>query len=61
MLYLAAENGLQVIVFSCNPADYSGAGAKEITIERAALSSTLRLDTQEPPEMEHATSVELSS
>jgi DNA repair exonuclease SbcCD ATPase subunit len=61
MLYLAAENGLQVIVFSCNPADYSGSGAKEITMERPALSSTLRLDTQEPPEMEHATSVELSS
>lgn len=32
MLDLAAERGLQVIVLTCNPADYNGLGAKEITL-----------------------------
>ncbi len=59
MLYLAAENGLQVIVFSCNPADYSGAGAKEILLERASISLIPRSNTQELMEIEYATSAEL--
>ena len=28
MLDLAAERGLQVIILSCNPADYAGLGAQ---------------------------------
>ena len=34
MIYLAAERGLQVIVLSCTPQDYSRLGAKEIRLER---------------------------
>ncbi len=30
MLYLAAENGLQIILLSCDPGAYSGCGAREI-------------------------------
>jgi DNA repair exonuclease SbcCD ATPase subunit len=36
MLDLAATRGLQVIVLTCNPRDYSGFGAREISLERAA-------------------------
>lgn len=32
MLYRASENGLQVILFSCNPRDYATLGAKEIML-----------------------------
>ncbi|MCH6198631.1 AAA family ATPase [Aquiflexum sp. LQ15W] len=32
MLYRASENGLQIILFSCNPRDYASLGAKEITL-----------------------------
>jgi hypothetical protein len=35
MLFRAAESGLQVIVLSCNAADYDGLGTR-ITIERPA-------------------------
>jgi uncharacterized protein YhaN len=38
MLDLAATRGLQVIVLTCNPRDYSGFGAREISLERAARS-----------------------
>ncbi len=39
MLYLAAEKGLQVIVLTCNPADYGTLGAKEVRLERPRLQS----------------------
>lgn len=32
MLYRATRNGLQVIVFSCNPGDYQGHGGKTVTL-----------------------------
>ncbi len=32
MLYRASENGLQVILFSCNPRDYATLGAKEVML-----------------------------
>lgn len=35
MLYLAATRGLQVIVLTCNPADYAGLGGHSITLSRA--------------------------
>ena len=34
MLYLASQRGLQVIVLSCNPADYSGLGARVVLLQR---------------------------
>jgi len=34
MLDMAAENGLQIIVLSCNPADYAGLGAKSIRLDK---------------------------
>jgi hypothetical protein len=33
MLYLAAEHGLQIIVLTCNPADYNTLGATEVRLE----------------------------
>jgi hypothetical protein len=39
MIYLAAERGLQVIVLSCTPQDYSRLGAKEIRLERPVHTS----------------------
>jgi len=53
MLYLAAENGLQVIVLSCNPADYAGSGAKEIR-----LSKVRSLPGTEPAEAPDAAPLE---
>lgn len=41
MLHLAADSGLQIIVFSCNPSDYSGSGAKETTLERPRATSEM--------------------
>ena len=38
MLYLAATHGLQVIVLSCNPAAYTGSGAKEIHLPKRRFS-----------------------
>jgi hypothetical protein len=35
MLDLAAERGLQVIVLTCNPADYASLGAREVSIVRS--------------------------
>ncbi len=37
MLYRAGERGLQVIVLTCNPSDYSTLGAKETWLERPVL------------------------
>lgn len=34
MLDLASQRGLQVIVLTCNPSDYAGLGARQITLER---------------------------
>lgn len=39
MLDLAAERGLQIIVLSCNPADYAGLGARQIRLERPAAAA----------------------
>lgn len=41
MLHLAADSGLQIIVFSCNPSDYSGSGAKETTLERPRATNEI--------------------
>lgn len=40
MLYLAADNGLQVIVLSCSPAHYAGSGAKEIQLPEVSAGQT---------------------
>jgi hypothetical protein len=42
MLFLAAERGLQVIVLSCNPAEYDGIGTR-ITLERPVSLSLVPL------------------
>jgi DNA repair exonuclease SbcCD ATPase subunit len=39
MLDLAAKNGLQVIVLTCNPADYAALGAKQVFIRPEPLTS----------------------
>lgn len=37
MLDLAAKRGLQIIVLTCNPVDYAGLGAKQITLRTPTL------------------------
>jgi DNA repair exonuclease SbcCD ATPase subunit len=37
MLYRAADNGLQVIVLTCTPADYSTLGAREVRLDRPVV------------------------
>ena len=37
MLYLAADRGLQIIILSCNPAHYTGIGAREIHLPAPRL------------------------
>lgn len=39
MLYYAAGHGLQIIVLTCNPSDYSGLGAQEVRLVRAEQGS----------------------
>ena len=34
MLDMAAENGLQIIILSCNPIDYASLGAKSIQLDK---------------------------
>jgi DNA repair exonuclease SbcCD ATPase subunit len=41
MLHLAADSGLQIVVFSCNPSDYSGSGAKETTLKRPRANTEI--------------------
>ncbi len=40
MLDLAATNGLQVIVLSCNPSDYAALGARQIVLREERSAST---------------------
>jgi hypothetical protein len=49
MLDLAAENGLQVIVLSCNSADYSGSGAKEIPLKPRRFAGPTTSFAEESP------------
>lgn len=51
MLDLACERGLQVIVLTCNPADYAALGAKPVTIDPGARPS---LAGEVFPRSEHA-------
>ena len=44
MLYLAAENGLQIIVLSCNSKDYSETGARETAFTRRPLQTLAAVD-----------------
>ena len=44
LLDLAADRGLQVIVFSCTPEAYAGLGARQVS-----LPSPLSIDTAAPP------------
>ena len=38
MLYLAARNGLQIIVLTCTPRDYHGLGATEVELRPPAAA-----------------------
>ena len=51
MLDLAAENGLQVIVLSCNDTDYNSLGARSVSLPRMQLhaSTAAPLSGNEPP------------
>ncbi len=49
MLYLAAKNGLQVIVLSCNDTDYNSLGARSVSLPRIQLHAAAATPANEPP------------
>jgi DNA repair exonuclease SbcCD ATPase subunit len=70
MLDLASTHGLQVIVLTCNPSDYSALGARSISVQlqrapvlqsrdnvRAYVGSDKGVDGSQPEQMERSVSV----
>mgnify|MGYP003337287198 CR=1 FL=1 len=49
MLDLAATRGLQVIILTCNPADYAALGARQTLLHRQAQSTQRELPTTQVP------------
>lgn len=50
MLFLAGRRGLQVIVLTCTPLDYAGAGGKEVRLNRPLSGRVSNLATTPPIE-----------
>ncbi|NJM54718.1 MAG: AAA family ATPase [Verrucomicrobiae bacterium] len=61
MLDLAAANGLQIIVLSCNPSDYAALGARQIVLREERAASTKQPgEVSEAGEQESAPLLRLS-